>query len=208
MIEIGTTTLFFLTFSKIVNCYHGLKGFFPFGQSPLLVGDVQSDLICNISLQMSLLSVPILLILIFCLLMILVIDMELQIIPDTLVLLLSAVALPYLLLIHPEVLYENLLAGFGAATFFLALHLITKGKGMGLGDVKLALPLGFLVGLRLTALWLFASFILGAVVGLVLIWLGKARMGRPIAFGPFIVLAFLLTLFWGDALAYILLPYW
>ena len=97
-------------------------------------------------------------------------------------------------------LYSYLAAGFGSAVFLLLVHLATLGRGMGLGDVKLAVAVGFVLGYPLAVLWMFSSFILGSIVGLMLIALGVAKFKQKIAFGPFLVGGFFLTIIFGYAL--------
>lgn len=87
-----------------------------------------------------------------------------------------------------------------AVLFFAGLWLVTKGKGMGFGDVKLMAPVALLVGWPHIALQIFLSFFIGAVFGICLILLGKRRFGQHIPFGPFIILATVVTLIWGDHL--------
>lgn len=88
----------------------------------------------------------------------------------------------------------------GAVLFFWALWYLTKGKGLGFGDVKLAIPLGLLVGWPDILVWLLSSFWIGAVVGLLLIVSGKAKFGKPIPFGPFLIIGTLVALIWGNQL--------
>lgn len=89
-----------------------------------------------------------------------------------------------------------LAAVFGGA-FFGFLILFTRGKGMGMGDLKLAVPLGFLLG------WpdiLFATafaFVIGAAVGLVTIAAGKRTMKGSLPFGPFFALGAATVFFFG-----------
>lgn len=93
------------------------------------------------------------------------------------------------------------IAGALAATaFFLAIHVFTKGRGMGLGDVYLALPLALLVGSSRTLVWIFLSFLIGSIVGLVLLSLKKVKFGKKVPFGPFLIVGALCALLWGDAL--------
>jgi leader peptidase (prepilin peptidase)/N-methyltransferase len=86
----------------------------------------------------------------------------------------------------------------GAMLFIWSLWYFTKGKGMGYGDVKLALPLGLLLGWPSTLVWLFVSFVSGAVFGLVLLVFKKAHMKQALPFGPFLILGTLVALIWGD----------
>ncbi|MBU0569802.1 prepilin peptidase, partial [Patescibacteria group bacterium] len=106
------------------------------------------------------------------LLAILVIDLEHQFIPDEL----SWLVL-FLFFLSPiyNILYLNLFAGFLFSLFLLLIHLITRGRGMGLGDVKLAIALGTWLGLRSGLMWLSSSFIIGGIVALILLLLKRAR---------------------------------
>jgi len=127
-----------------------------------------------------------------------VIDWEQQEIFDGPVFFLFFLFLVVSLFVSEPTFYLALFSGFSSALFLLFLNLLTSGKGMGLGDVKLALPLGFFLGFPLALVWLFLSFLTGALVGVILILMGKADFGRKISFGPFLILSFWLTLFWGE----------
>ncbi|HTK03763.1 MAG TPA: prepilin peptidase [Alphaproteobacteria bacterium] len=127
------------------------------------------------------------------LVLIFVIDFEHQIIPDNLVFLGVLVAISNL-----QSPISNLLAGFTCATLLLLVNLFTKGRGMGLGDVKFAVLGGMLVGLKLSLIWLFLAFLTGAIVGSILILGKKAGLKSQIAFGPFLVASIGLTLLWGE----------
>ncbi len=93
-----------------------------------------------------------------------------------------------------------LLAALGAAGFFLALVAITKGKGMGMGDVKLVGLMGLLLGWPEIVVALYLAFLTGAMVGVILIFAKKRRFGQTVPFGPFLVSAAWVVLFWGDQL--------
>ena len=84
--------------------------------------------------------------------------------------------------------------------FFLFLVWITKGKGMGLGDVKLGLLVGLVNGFPLNIIAIFLGFVIGAVYSLVLMSLGKKSLKDTVAFGPFLIIASLVTLTYGSNL--------
>ncbi|HUS60072.1 MAG TPA: prepilin peptidase [Nevskiaceae bacterium] len=90
-----------------------------------------------------------------------------------------------------------ILSGLGAAGFFLILVLITRSRGMGVGDVKLAGLMGLLLGWPRIVVALFLAFLTGSVVGVILILLGKKRFGEHIPFGPFLAGGTWVALFWG-----------
>jgi len=154
-------------------------------------------------------SILIYLILFVILFSIFVIDFEHQIIPDDLVYLGMMVSLfaqffgPRPICLGQTIL-ANIFAGFLSATLLLLIHLITKGKGMGLGDVKFAVLGGLIVGLKLSLIWLFLAFLTGAVAGIILILVKKAGLKSKIAFGPFLIIAIPLALIFGDKILLLL----
>ncbi|HOM77910.1 MAG TPA: prepilin peptidase [bacterium] len=91
----------------------------------------------------------------------------------------------------------NLLTAFLLAGFFWILHLVTKGKGMGFGDVRLALLIGLFHNFPQNIVAIFGSFVIGAVFSLLLMLFGRAGMKTKIAFGPFMVISSVLTLVFG-----------
>lgn len=142
---------------------------------------------------------PLLLLAVFLLTVsIFVIDIEKKIIPDELIFLGYGLTLSALLLGWNKDFYLHLLGGIVPALFLLLTHMITKGRGMGLGDVKYALFPGTFLGWPLSLIWLFLSFLTGASVGVILILTGKAKWGKHIAFGPFLALSFLIAYLFGS----------
>jgi len=125
------------------------------------------------------------------------IDLEKQIIPDELNFLGFGVT-SFLLLFGGDKFYLSLFSGILASLFLLSVHLVTRGKGMGLGDVKFALFAGVFFGWPMGLIWLFTAFLTGALVAIILILLGKADRRDKIAFGPFLAISFVITMFWGD----------
>ena len=140
---------------------------------------------------------------IFCILVsIFVIDLENKIIPDSFVFWGIVIVFLYILSVAPNSLLPFLFSGFFAATLLLTIHLITKGRGMGLGDVKFAVLGGLVTGQRLFLIWLLLAFLTGAVVGIILILGKKAGLKSQIAFGPFLVLAIPLALLYGEKILF------
>jgi leader peptidase (prepilin peptidase)/N-methyltransferase len=155
------------------------------------------------------------------LLLIAYIDIRLQIIPDELTVALAVLALfetvfvaAYLGPDHQSLfgsyaqifgIYNNAwLSHFVGAVFgagFLgSLVLATRGKGMGIGDVKLGAPLGFLFGWPDTLFLVVFAFMIGAVVGVIAIMLGKKTMKGALPFGPFLAAGGAVVFFFGMAL--------
>lgn len=126
-------------------------------------------------------------------------DVKYQIIPDEMILssLMGAALYVYVMKLS---FLEHIAAGLICSGFFLLLYLLTKGKGMGLGDVKLAFVIGFLLGSGAGFIGLYLAFLTGAVVSIILILLKLKNRKDKIAFGPFLVSATLLSIVWGNKL--------
>lgn len=93
-----------------------------------------------------------------------------------------------------------LLAGLVTLAAFALLHVI-NASGMGLGDVKLAGPLGMLLGWVSwpTVMWgVFLGFLTAAAWSILLLVSRRATRASLIAFGPFMLLGLWLALIWAS----------
>lgn len=133
---------------------------------------------------------------------ILFIDLEKQIIPNTLSYPLIIVGVPFAL--FSQSLWSSLVGiGLGGGLFLLIRvvgSLFLKQESMGFGDVKLAAGIGSFLGWSQALLSFFFSFLLGAIISIVLLTLHiKGRKDR-IPFAPFLVLASFISLYFGQEL--------
>lgn len=135
-----------------------------------------------------------------------IIDLNYMILPDRPVYSLLGLAIFYRIILvgsgimQSTDLYYTVFAALLSFVFFFALWFFTKGRGMGFGDVKLVIPLALLLGPQKMIVCLFLAFILGAIVGLILIAFGKGKLKTAIPFGPFLISATFLSLLVGDFL--------
>ncbi len=134
------------------------------------------------------------LIIVSILIVIFVIDLEHKLIYDEFVYVGLGIVLMFLLLTNSPDLYIHLLVGFAGSLFLLAIALVTYGKGMGLGDVKLAIFLGVMFSPKEGLFWLLLSFLTGAAVGVILIISKRAKLKSEVPFGPFLIIGFVLAL--------------
>jgi len=153
------------------------------------------------------------------LVLIVVYDLRHTIIPDELSLAAGGIALimkgyEYVLIGKASMVWYDVLAGLGAGAFFYALWRVSKGKWIGLGDAKLALPLGIIAGVSGALSMVVLSFWIGAAISLVLLIaarlvekgktmlrfpFGQLTMKSEVPFAPFLILGFLLAhLFHAD----------
>jgi len=88
---------------------------------------------------------------------------------------------------------------FAGGLFGLIIWL-TKGRGMGLGDLKLIVPLGLILGWPDVLIAIFSAFVLGSLVGLVMILNKQTTLKGALPFGPFIVIGFYIAVFYSESL--------
>lgn len=138
------------------------------------------------------------------LLTIFVADLLYGIIPDGVNLFLFSVVLIYRLSLVMTGKMNSLdflravICGFVLTAFFWFLWWITKGRGFGFGDVKMAPAIGLLLGWPKTLVSVFLAFILGSLVGSVLLLMKRKRFGQTLPFGPFLVIGITIALIWGQ----------
>ena len=124
-------------------------------------------------------------------------DAERHIIPNRVVLPAAAVVLAANTMLHPSL--EWTVAGLGAALFLLVAALAYPA-GMGMGDVKLALLLGVMLG-RTVPVAMMVGMVSALVPSIVLYARhGSAARKMKIPFGPFLALGGVVGLFAGQAL--------
>lgn len=170
-----------------------------------LVDDVSQ--ICSLNVNLKSITLPFFLFVFSVIILISVIDYENKVIPDALVFFLFGVSFFIILLFSVPDMYMRLFSGFAVSSFLLFLNLITNGKGMGFGDVKYVIPLGFLVSWPGTFIFLTSSFIVGGLVAFILLMLGKAHIGKTIPFGPFLSLGFLICILSPYAFIKVFFPF-
>lgn len=122
------------------------------------------------------------------LIVITVYDFYHQIIPNGLVYAFITLSFLSLSFISQRNFLWDFLAGIIFFLFFASFWFFSKGKWMGLGDAKLALGIGWLLGLWVGLASIILSFWLGAIVGLFFLFSKRLGLKSKIAFGPFLVI--------------------
>lgn len=151
------------------------------------------------------LMLPFLLVAIWILICLVFIDMDYQLLPDSLTL--SLLWLGLLANTQYNIASSLTDAIYSAAGAYLALwifiklyYLITGKVGMGHGDFKLFAAFGAWFGWALLPLILLMSSITGAIVGIIYLKLNNKHADTTIPFGPFLCVSGLIALFWGHAI--------
>jgi prepilin signal peptidase PulO-like enzyme (type II secretory pathway) len=172
LIELTTAVAFLFTF------FYWRNSFFSF--------DFASIFVLLIFLLISLLLV-----------FILFFDLQFLIIPDEVII--SLLLLTILLKILTGFSFASLFSAVGSFLFLLLLFLLTKGRGMGFGDVKYAFYMGLFLGWPSTLVSFYLAFLTGSLVGVIMILLKKAKIKQKIAFGPFLVFGTFIGWWYGEA---------
>lgn len=84
--------------------------------------------------------------------------------------------------------------------FFLIQYLISRGKWIGGGDIRLGILMGLMLSWPKILVALFLSYILGSIVCLPLVFLKKKRISSEVPFGTFLTVGTFITLLWGSKL--------
>lgn len=105
-------------------------------------------------------------------------------------------------LLQPDLKYILYLffAGLVAGGFFWLQFVISKGRWIGGGDIRLGFLMGLMVGWPQVLTALMIAYFLGAVFGLILLSLRRKKMNSEIPFGTFLSLGVLLAFFWADVI--------
>jgi len=161
---------------------------------------------------------PLLLFLIAVLLVVTVYDMYHLIIPDSLVVVLTGIAVVhqgyafYTEAIALDDVLWSLVAGVASFGFFAALWWYSAGRWLGFGDAKLAFPLGILVGGGSAFSVIVLAFWVGTLISLSIIaWQSVRVRGQShlrflptrltikseVPFAPFLIIGFILVYFFG-----------
>jgi leader peptidase (prepilin peptidase)/N-methyltransferase len=137
------------------------------------------------------------------------IDIAERIIPDVVILPVAVIGVVGMTVIDPGGAPRWLwvVCGLGASGALLGVSVVYERlrgvQGMGMGDVKLALCMGFFLGTAVIPA-LFIGFVAGAVAGVALVARGRSTK-TAIPFGPFLAAGAIASLFCGDALIHLYL---
>src|SRR3989344_3775919 len=93
----------------------------------------------------------------------------------------------------------NILSSVAISLFFLLLIFITKGRGMGGGDVTLGFLIGMVNGFPNNILAIFLGFMIGAVLSILLVLIKEKTIKDTIPFGPFLILGSIVAYVYGTA---------
>ncbi len=113
------------------------------------------------------------------------------------------IALSLLMLLHPlyPLTWQSSLIGLAIPVVFFALQIIiSKGKWIGGGDLRIGALIGLPLGTGPTVVALILGYLLGAIISLLLLTRPGFTRKSMIPFGPFLVTGFYIAFFFGNTL--------
>ncbi len=130
------------------------------------------------------------------------IDLDTQLLPDSITLPLLWLGLAFNLWTTfadlPTAVIGAMAGYLSLWSVFWLFKLATGKEGMGYGDFKLLAALGAWLGWQMLPAIILLSSVVGAVVGIALIVAARHGRNVPIPFGPYLAAAGVITLFWGQ----------
>lgn len=144
------------------------------------------------------------LLLVWSLIALAAIDLDTQLLPDSITLPLLWLGIAFNLasaFVDLPTSIIGAMAGYLALWTVYWLFKLTTGKeGMGYGDFKLLAALGAWLGWQMLPAIILLSSVVGAIVGISLIVAARHGRNVPIPFGPYLAAAGVIALFWGPQL--------
>ena len=92
--------------------------------------------------------------------------------------------------------YSYVIGFVSVSGFLLLIFLVTKGRGIGFGDVKLMAAAGLLLGWKLIILSLGLGCVLGSIIHITLMYVKDKD--RVLAFGPYLSLGIFISMLYGE----------
>jgi len=112
-----------------------------------------------------------------------------------------AIVLAFIVNLLLKIPFTNLLlGGIIVSGFFLLQFLVSRGKWIGGGDIRLGFLMGVMLGWPKAIVALFLAYIIGALIGVILIILKKKTWKSEIPFGTFLAVGTVITLLYGEYL--------
>lgn len=125
-------------------------------------------------------------------------DLKYKEIPDKISLPTIAIAIVGIIIFGEPAWQDALIGASAIFGFFLIQFLISKGKWIGGGDLRLGALMGILLGWKLGLTALIIAYIIGSIISILLLTTGKATRKTAIPFGPFLISGTLIAIFYGN----------
>lgn len=122
------------------------------------------------------------------------VDYATGIIPDKVILPGIAVLGLYMAFVSPLTLVAGVIGG----AFFFLLFVVSQGKWIGGGDIRLGVFGGLVIGYPFVFAWIILSYLFGAIVAVFLLATKQVTLKTELPFAPYMVIALFVMMFFGE----------
>ena len=178
------------------NCDQEISPLYPIVEISTAITLLLFFINTSLSFYLSLLTGLILILLVA----IIFLDLRYFIIPDKIVILLALLAIGARLLDHSNNIWLLLTSSLGLTAFFAILFLVSKGKWIGFGDVKLIFVIGLILGYPLGLVSIVFSVWAAALFSIILLLIKKATPKTEIPFGTFLSIMTIIFIIFNNGL--------
>jgi prepilin signal peptidase PulO-like enzyme (type II secretory pathway) len=102
------------------------------------------------------------------------------------------------LIFDRSLILSGVLGAVGGAGLFFLQYVLSRGRWIGGGDIRLGLLMGVILGWPNILLSLGLAYVLGAIVSVFLLSFKKKKISSEIPFGTFLTIATFIAMFWGN----------
>jgi leader peptidase (prepilin peptidase)/N-methyltransferase len=132
------------------------------------------------------------------LIMIFIFDLKWYIIPDIVTIPAIIITIIFQLILNIHIWQNLVISGIIGLGFFLFQFVISRGKWIGGGDLRLGLLMGLVLGWPKILAAIVLSYLMGSLVAVYLLLSKKKQLGGKIPLGTFLTAGTLIVLFWGE----------
>ena len=130
-------------------------------------------------------------------------DIKYMIMPTALIYILDVIAVLFIVTLALgsegiNVIISSLIGSLAIGGFFWGLHVFSKGKWIGGGDVRFGFTMGLFLGWQRALFALALASYLGTALVIVLLILGKYHKKMRLPFGPFLIVGTCIALLYGN----------
>ena len=93
-----------------------------------------------------------------------------------------------------------LLSGIIGGSFFLFQFVVSRGKWIGGGDIRLGVLMGLFFSWPNIVLAIFLAYIIGSVISVGLVLFSKKKWNSEVPLGVFLTTSSVIIMFWGDGI--------
>lgn len=209
--ELIPVVSFFIQGGKCRNCHKSLSLFYPTIEFTTGILFALTYFFLMVNGQWPMVNFAYNLFIVSSLIIVFFTDLKYGVIPNKIILPGVLVTFIWLIISNQSLTINHLMSALGASVFLILIssiyYFFRKKESIGGGDIKFAFLMGLILGFPNIIVAFYIAFLTGAILSIILILWARLKLKDSIAFGPFLVLGTLTTLYFGKWILSIILPY-